>query len=142
MKRHRVKQSREEFKDRAFFNRELMTIDRNSPVELDLEKAKFGDFDRNAVVQLMTELEFFTVIPRIPETSGSQETSQAVASPMQTPGEGADYTVVQTKEQLDQMLAELHEAGSFAFDTQTTGLDPVHAWMVGLSLAHAPSVAC
>ena len=133
-----VKQCLEEFKDRAFSNRELMTIDRESPVELDLEKAKFGDFDRNAVVQLMTELEFFTVIPRIPETGGSQETSEAVASPIQAPGEGADYTVVQTKEQLEQMLAALHDAGSFSFDTETTGLDAVQ---VGLSFSTAPSVA-
>ena len=136
-----VKQSLEEFKDRAFSNRELMAIDRESPVELDLEKAKFGDFDRNAVVQLMTELEFFTVIPRIPETGGSQDTSEAVASPIQAPGEGADYTAVQTKEQLEQMLAALHDAGSFSFDTETTGLDAVQAGLVGLSFSTAPSVA-
>ena len=141
VKRPSVKQSLEEFKDRAFSNRELMTIDCNSPVELDLEKAKFGEFDRNAVVKLMTELEFFTVIPRIPETGGPQETTETVASPIQAPGEGADYTVVQTKDQLEQMLAALHEAGSFSFDTETTGLDAVQAGLVGLSFSTAPSVA-
>ena len=136
-----VKQSLEEFKDRAFSNRELMTIDRESPVELDLEKAKFGDFDRTAVVDLMTELEFFTVIPRIPETGGSQGSSADVSSPVQAPGEAVNYTVVQTKEQLDQMLAVLHEAGSFSFDTETTGLDAVQAGLVGISFSTEPSVA-
>jgi DNA polymerase-1 len=110
-------------------------------VELDLEKAKFGDFDRTAVVDLMTELEFFTVIPRIPETGGSQGSSADVSSPAQAPGEGANYTVVQTKEQLDQMLAVLHEAGSFSFDTETTGLDAVQAGLVGISFSTEPSVA-
>ena len=136
-----VKQSLEEFKDRAFSNRELMTIDRESPVELDLEKAKFGDFDRTAVVDLMTELEFFTVIPRIPETGGSQGSSVDASSSAQAPCEGANYTVVQEKEQLDQMLAVLHEAGSFSFDTETTGLDAVQAGLVGISFSTEPSVA-
>ncbi len=136
-----VKQSLEEFKDRAFSNRELMTIDLESPVELDLEKAKFGDFDRTAVVDLMTELEFFTVIPRVPETGGSQGSSVDACSPAQAPCEGANYTVVQEKEQLDQMLALLHEAGSFSFDTETTGLDAVQAGLVGISFSTEPSVA-
>ncbi|MCH2675191.1 MAG: DNA polymerase I [Chloroflexota bacterium] len=135
-----VRQSLEEFKDRAFSNRDLMTIDRESPVELDLEKARFGDFDRNSVVQLMTELEFFTVIPRIPET-GSQVVVDADATPTQAPGEGADYTVVQTKAQLEHMLDTLHEAGRFSFDTETTGLDAVQAGLVGLSFSTSPSVA-
>ena len=135
-----VQKALAENQDRAFSNRELMTIDRNSPVELDLEKAKFGEFDRNAVVALMTELEFFTVIPRIPET-GTQSSPDAASTPVQAPGEGADYTVVRTKEQLDQMLAALREAGSFSFDTETTGLDAVQAGLVGLSFSTAPAVA-
>ena len=136
-----VKQSLAEFKERAFFNRELMTIDRNSPVELDLENAKFGDFDRDAVVKFMTELEFFNVIPRIPETSASSGSSVETATPIQAPGEGADYTVVRTKEQLEQMLATLQDFGSFSFDTETTGLDAVQSGLVGLSFSTAPSVA-
>ena len=136
-----VKQALEEHKDRAFSNRELMTIDRNSPVELDLEKAKFGEFDRNAVVQLMTELEFFTIIPRIPETGPSQGSAGAASASKQAIDEDVNYTVVQTKEQLDQMLAALREAGSFSFDTETTGLDAVQAGLVGLSFSTAPSVA-
>ncbi len=136
-----VKESLAENKERAFMNRELMTIDRNSPVELDLEKAKFGQFDRNAVVQLMTELEFFTIIPRIPETVGARSSSDAAGSDLQAPGEGADYTVVQTREQLDRMLAALRQAGSFSFDTETTGLDAVQAGLVGLSFSTAPAVA-
>ena len=136
-----VKQSLAEFKERAFMNRELMTIDRNSPVELDLETAKFGSFDRNAVVALMTELEFFTVIPRIPETEAVRSSPNEAESLIQAPGDGADYTVVQTKEQLDQMIAALREAGGFSFDTETTGLDAVQAGLVGLSFATAPAVA-
>jgi len=141
VKRPSVKTSLEEFKDRAFFNRGLMTIDCDSPVELDLENAKFGNFDRNAVVQFMTELEFFTIIARVPEPDGS-ETSAATGNALAAaPTEAVDYTVVQTKEQLEQMLATLYEAGQFSFDTETTGLDAVQAGLVGLSFSTAPTVA-
>jgi DNA polymerase-1 len=141
VKRPSVKTSLEEFKDRAFFNRGLMTIDCDSPVELDLENAKFGNFDRNAVVQFMTELEFFTIITRVPEPDGS-ETSAATGNALAAaPTEAVDYTVVQTKEQLEQMLATLYEAGQFSFDTETTGLDAVQAGLVGLSFSTAPTVA-
>ena len=136
-----VKQSLAENKERAFSNRDLMTIDRNSPVELDLETAQFGSFDRNAVVALMTELEFFSVIPRIPETEAAQSGSRVAASPVSAHGDGPKYTVVQTNGQLDQMIAALREAGSFSFDTETTGLDAVQAGLVGLSFSTAPAVA-
>ena len=135
-----VKDSLAEHKERAFMNRELMTIDRNSPVELDLERAKFGMFDRSAVVALLTELEFFTVIPRIPETEVQSSSSQT-ASPPEEPGDDVDYTVVQTKEHLDQMILALREAGGFSFDSETTGLDAVQASLVGLSFSAAPAVA-
>ena len=135
-----VKQSLVDFKDRAFSNRDLMTIDRESPVELDLEKAKFGAFDRSSVVELMTELEFFTVIPRIPETS-SPSVVEGERTSIQLPGEDADYILVQTKELLESMLNALYDAGSFAFDTETTSLDATRAGLVGLSFSVSPSAA-
>ena len=141
VKRPSVKASLEEFKDRAFFNRKIMTIDCDSPVELDLDAARFGDFDRNAVVQFMTELEFFTIIPRIPESEGAEATIAESDSPAPAPAEDTDYTIVQTKDQLEQMLAALYEAGQFSFDTETTGLDAVQAGLVGLSFSTAPAVA-
>ncbi|MDE0823936.1 MAG: DNA polymerase I [Dehalococcoidia bacterium] len=141
VKRPSVKSSLEEFKERAYFNRGIMTIDCDSPVELDLENAKFGNFDRNLVVQFMTELEFFTIIPRVPEPDGSATSTATEVAPVAVPSEDVDYTVVQTKQQLDQMLATLYEAGQFSFDTETTGLDAVQAGLVGLSFSTAPTVA-
>ena len=140
VKRPSVKASLEEFKERAFFNRGIMTIDCDSPVELNLDAAKFGDFDRNAVLDFMTELEFFTIIPRIPESEGAKVAiADSEAEPIHL--EETDYTTVQTTEQLEQMLAALYEAGRFSFDTETTGLDAVQAGLVGLSFSTAPTVA-
>ena len=69
-----VRTSLAENKERAFTNRELMTISRQAPVELDREQCRFGQFNRQSVVDLMTEIEFHSVIPRIPSGTGPDRT--------------------------------------------------------------------
>ena len=133
-----VKTALGENRDRAFENRRLMTIDRQAPVSLDLEQCRFWQYDRRDVVTLLTELEFFTVVPRVPQPDGSDvlESDAEDRKVLDT-----DYTVVQTREQLESMIAAIEETGSFAFDTETTDLDAMRADLVGLSFATAPGRA-
>ncbi|MDE2939728.1 MAG: DNA polymerase I [Chloroflexota bacterium] len=137
-----VRKSLEENRDRAFENRILTTISREAPVELSLEASKSGSYDRGKVVALLTELEFHTVIPRLPAPvwdpdSGAPEAEAQLAPP----DEDTDYITVQTQAQLDEMLSELRKAGGFAFDTETTSLDQMRAELVGLSFATEPGCA-
>jgi DNA polymerase-1 len=136
-----VKQALEENRDRAFENRVLTTIDRDSPVELDLDRSRFGSYDRRTVVDLLTELEFFSVIRRLPAPTTDGAPPAAGGAKASGMAADVDYRPVQTEEQLEAMLAALQEAGSFAFDTETTGLDPMRAGLVGLSFAVAPGKA-
>ena len=133
-----VKASLGENRERAFENRRLMTIDRQAPVTLDLEECRFWRYDRRDVVALLSELEFFSVVSRVPSPDGS-EVSDAAAGLRQE--QETDYTVVTTREQLDSMIAAIEETGSFAFDTETTDLDAMRADLVGLSFATAPGWA-
>ena len=134
IKQKAVKASLEENKERAFENRSLMTIDCHSPIDLDLEQCRFWRYDRREVVNLLNELEFFTVIPRVPnpDLDGGQPEVPDHEMELDT-----DYFVVQTQAQLDSMVAAIEETGSFAFDTETTSLDAVQAELVGLSFATA-----
>ena len=133
-----VKTALGENRDRAFENRRLMTIDREAPVTLDLEECRFWRYDRRDVVALLSELEFFSVVSRVPSPDGFQ-----AEEPEAGPGQGpeTDYTVVTTKDQLDSLIAAIEETGSFAFDTETTDLDAMRADLVGLSFATAPGRA-
>ena len=135
-----VKTSLAENRERAFENRWLMTINRESPVELDLEGSRFGAYDRKSVVDLLSELEFFSVIGRLPGQTGGEDEAwgQAPKGPVAA---DTDYEAVRTSDQLEAMIAAIEEAGSFAFDTETTSLDPVRADLVGLSFATAPGKA-
>ena len=46
----------------------------------------------------------------------------------------AEFISITTLEQLKQCCAEIRKAGVVAIDTETTGLDPLHAELVGISL--------
>ncbi len=50
--------------------RELVTIDRDAPIELDLESARLGDYDRNEVIRLFREYEFRSLVERLPGVEG------------------------------------------------------------------------
>ena len=138
IKQKAVKAALEENRERAFENRTLMTIDRNSPVDLDLERCRFWQFDRRAVVNWMTGLEFFSVISRVPnpDATGEEAGVPGLETALDT-----DYTIVRTRPQLDAMIAAIEETGSFSFDTETTALDAMRAELVGLSFATAPGRA-
>ncbi len=51
------------------------------------------------------------------------------------------YELIVSEAQLDQWLARLRAAPEFAFDTETTGLNPLEAEIVGISFATQPGVA-
>ncbi len=69
-----------EARDRVLESRELMTIVRDLPVELDRESARLGDYDREGVIRLFREYEFRTLIERLPALSGerAEETVEAL----------------------------------------------------------------
>ena len=139
-----VKESLAQNRDRAFENRTLTTIERDAPVALDLETARFGAYDRQSVVDLLTELEFFSVIQRLPTplSFGTIFDSSGVNQPsIEAAAMDVDYQSVQTENQLQAMLAALQEKGSFSFDTETTSLDAMQADLVGLSFSISPNRA-
>ena len=129
-------------KDQAFEGRELTTIVRDTPVELDLEESRFWTYDRKDIVDLFRELEFFRLVARVPEPTESPSPPEKVppAQIVEKPS-SADYHTINTHEALDAMLGELSAAGSFAFDTETTGTDPLRSDLVGLSFSTAPGRA-
>ena len=59
-----------------------------------------------------------------------------------TPVDRSKYETVTTLERLREWVARAVELGVVAVDTETTGLDPMQAEIVGFSLATAPNEAC
>jgi DNA polymerase I len=66
-----------EHREQVFMGRELSRIVRDLPVELDLEAARLGDYDRDTVVRLFREYEFRTLIERLPPMAGESAEQRA-----------------------------------------------------------------
>jgi DNA polymerase-1 len=52
--------------------------------------------------------------------------------------DNVNYRAVRTREELEQLVARIKEAGRFAFDTETTAIDTIRAELVGVSISPEP----
>ena len=106
----------------------LATIVIQMPVTLNLDDCRVSNYNRQQVVQLFRELEFSSLLPKLPEVE------------VVTPGAAAiepKYKIISTTSGLDRLVGRLKEVQSFAFDLETTGLNPMLVQLVGLSFSPA-----
>jgi DNA polymerase-1 len=114
--------------------KELATIVTRMPVTLDPDQCKAGQYDRNRVTELFRELEFASLLSKLPQTE--ETAAQLDAKPPQ-----GDYRIVNTAPALDKLIKRLSEIKSFALDLETTGLDPMSVQLVGISFSPAEGEA-
>jgi|GEM_PF-945 len=138
----RYRKALEENRDQAFLSRDLARIRTDVPVRLDLEGSRFGTYDREAVVRLFRELEFRSLLGRLPGRRAEAEPAQPsrqlplFEAPPAPPEPAAPpaYRIVRDEAALREMLAALG-SGPLALDTETTSLQPMDTELVGISLA-------
>ncbi|HEX9079691.1 MAG TPA: DNA polymerase I [Desulfuromonadaceae bacterium] len=109
-----------EFCDQALLSRRLATIVRDVPVETGLDELTRKKPDVPALNAFFRQYGFTTLIKEL--------TAQATLST-------ESYRTVVTKAELEALARSLEEAGEFAFDLETTSLDPRLAEIVGLSFS-------
>jgi len=127
-----------EMADQMRQSKHLATIVRDAPVGLDMEAADFyAHYDRARVVELFRELEFRTLIPRLPEGEG-----EAPAAPAPGGGEVEErYAIVRTAGELDALVGRVREVGAFVLDVLCTERDPMRTEVVGFALGAVPGEA-
>jgi len=131
----RTREALQENEDSARQGKVLATIDRDTPVTLDLERFRTSNYDRSRVSDLFRELEFNALMSRLPESQGRGETPVEVGA---GPPPADNYHTVSTTRDLDALLDRLSEVATFAFDTETTDMSAMRAELVGISVAPAP----
>ncbi len=120
-------------------SKELATIVTQTPVTLNLDDCKISHYDRNSVTELFRELEFFSLLPRLPEVEeAAPETPVQVRT--EPPPQRA-YHIINTIPALDELVGRLSATKSLAFDLETTSLNAMSAQLVGISLSPAPGEA-
>ena len=120
-------------------SKELATIVTDVPVQLDPVASSITGYERDRVAELFRELEFTRLIPKLPASLVDE--GAPIPAATQAPAAALSYEIVDSTEALNKVIAALAAAGSFTFDTETTGLDARQAALVGISLSVAPGRA-
>ncbi len=145
--------------DNARLSRELVTIRRDVPIDLDLDGMKVGEPDFEALRRILTELEFFSLAKKLqgqgtapgadaqtvesgPDEAETSESplgySGAVAVAIPVPSAVA-VTVIDDPADLPALVGRLRKAPIVALDTETSSREPHNADLVGLALAASPT---
>ena len=137
----RLREALRAHREQAQLSKELATIDAEAPVTLDLEACRFDRYDRDKVLDLFRELEFRSLIPRLPKLRlAAAEEVQPAPAEAEAAAE-VDYRLVRTGEELEALAKRMEAQRSFAFDTETTDLDAMRARPVGIAIGLAPGQA-
>ena len=108
--------------DIALQSKKLATIVTDTPVTLNMECCRVSQYDRSHVAELFRELEFSSLLPRLPGSGDEASTRK-------------NYRIINTAQALDELLGRLSQVISIAFDTETTSLNAMSAQLVGISLS-------
>lgn len=148
----------QEFGEQALMSKQLATIILDVPIHFNEEALKLTGPDVDKLKTLLEELEFRTFAKRVLTdlslknggneipVQGSSSGPPDLFSSMNEiiPDESNirtientphTYFLAETPEKRAQLIAKLKSAGSFCFDTETTGLDTLDAELVGMSFA-------
>ena len=154
-----------EHADKARISRELVRLRLDTPLPLPVEALGQRDYDKEILRTWLSKQGFRSVVSRLgldgtaAKPAGSQTQPPPAQSVQQLPGPSGiqtdlglsppptehgfgPYQSVTTADALRVWVADALTAGRVAIDTETAGLDPMRARLVGFSLAIAPGRAC
>jgi DNA polymerase I len=158
--------------DAARMSKVLVTLRHDVPVRVSIEEMGVTDPETGPLLAFLDKMEFRTLTKRVaetlggahprpapgngaeptvgkltpvaaPATNGATATQSATSEPPARQAFNLDgYETVIEPDRLAAWIAEAFAQGYFAIDTETDGLNPVSAKLVGISLALSPGQAC
>jgi len=124
--------------DMARLSKRLATIVTDVPMNVDFGKLQAKEIDWSKVIPLFEEFEFNSLIKKYSE----QPSLFTVEKKREALKEAkVNYVTVDSKVKLEALVKELASSEGFAFDTETTGQNPLGVKLVGLSFSTKPDSA-
>jgi len=102
-------------------SRDLATIDRHVDVEQPMNDFQLQEFDTRKAFELFQSFEFKALASEF-----SKKTDKSTKT----------YKMLHTVADMENLVSTLEKKGLFAIDTETTGVDPMRADLVGLSFSY------
>jgi DNA polymerase-1 len=139
----------------ALLSKQLATIKLDCPITFDATAYELEPYDRAKLQELFTELEFRTLAKRILGAASGKAPvknkdlfGNAVADKTSRPAKKVaptqmatietvehHYHLVETAGQRAALIEKLQQSSVFCFDTETTGLNPSEAELVGIAFS-------
>ncbi|MGE3776048.1 MAG: DNA polymerase, partial [Pirellulaceae bacterium] len=113
------------YRDQALLSRQLVRLDRATPIDWDWNAGRVGQIDRLASLELCREFGFRRLAERISAMS-------VVEAPATWQ---AHYETVTSLDQLRELVGTMQRQQRISFDTETTHVSPRQAELVGISFA-------
>jgi len=118
-KKSKMKERIIDHRDDAFMSRDLIRLNYHAEVPEDPAAYRVRESDLDSLRDLLTELEFFTLLK-----------SDVPAAGIATD----EFVLIQKRKELKQLAEKLRGADRLVVDTETTSLDPLAAELVGISI--------
>lgn len=124
----------------AKMSKELATLTREVPdLEFKLEDAELKDFDRGPAIKFLQEMEFFSLIKRLPGTVGTTHGPDNIAhssnNKTQTTKSRMSFVEIKTDKEAEGMVQLIKKAKCFAAKALTNGADIFSGEFKGLVIA-------
>ena len=114
-----------EFRAQAELSHELVLVKRDVDVDVTFDDLRVGERNNEKLQEMFSDLNFTRLLAEVTDAASPAEVEH-------------DYRIVRNADDLAAMERELRAAKLVAFDTETTGLDPLQADVVGVSFSTAP----
>lgn len=138
-----LKQKLIDGKEMAYLSRELVTIKRNIPIDVDLENLKIKSPDVKTLENLLNELEIKTFNKRLENLLNTKIKSSTPTlfdtEELEKPEikikeiDGTNYILLDSEEKIRQFILKAEKSDLIVFDTETDNLNSIDANLVGLS---------
>ncbi len=128
-----------ESKENVFLSKNLATINRQAPIELSLDQAKFNYFDINNVLKLFNYLEFRSLLKKVSalqtglqknKTNSQQQNNEKIKQKK----EKTNYYFINTEQDFLQFIKKLNHQKKFAFYLETQEINH-NSELIGLSFS-------
>jgi DNA polymerase I len=127
----RTKQLLEAGKESAYLSQTLATINTEAPIVVNLQDCHVSRFDRGAILELFHELEFRSLINKLPEDPEASSVQSPTA--LETAAIATNYQLVDSVAELQALVDNIKKQSAIAFDTETTGVNIWDASLIGVS---------
>ena len=119
-------------------SKHLVTIETAAPTDFDFDAAAFGGFSRDEVLDVFRELEFSSLVARIPSLPGEQQSaaaSDAAVEPQSMFDADVRVTIVDTPAALDALVERLRGADTLVVEAHAAVPRAMESELVGLAFA-------